>query len=99
MLLGEKWREFGHWKGFVFCNTTKYKGTQKLGSLFHHVNPCLSKLLESSLKVKILCENLASEIPSNYYPKSFFSSLSTVGKEKSGVPLAFESGIQVLGNW
>lgn len=64
--------EFGHCKGFVFCNTIKHKEIQKLGSLFHHVNPCLSTLPESSLEVKILYEDLASEIPSNQYLKSFF---------------------------
>lgn len=91
--------EFGHWKGFGFSNTIKHKETQKLGSLSHHVNPCLSTLPESSLEVKILYENLASEIPSNQYLKSFFSSLSTIGEEKkNGVPLAFENGMKVSGD-
>lgn len=87
----------GRCLGF-FHNTIKHKETQKLDILFHHVNPCLSELPESPLEVKILYGNLAFEIPSNQYFKSFFIVIHHHHHHHGGIPLAFENGIKVSGD-
>lgn len=82
----------------LFHNTIKHKETQKLDILFHHVNPCLSELPESSLEVKTFYRNLASKIPSNQHLKSFFIIIHHHHYHYGGVPLTFENSIKVSGD-